>query len=229
MKKAIGILGGMGPMATCDLMKKIIENTDAACDQEHIRIFVDNNTGIPDRTAAILAGGEDPRPEMLKSAKGLQAMGADVIIIPCNTAHFFWQDVQNAVEIPVLHMLRQTVGLLQVQGVAAAAVLATDGTIQTGLYDRELEKVGITPVHPDPEDQKMIMSVVYDYVKAGKDFPYPERIAAMEKRLAQQGAQCMILGCTELPVAFSRWETSLPTVDPTEILARAAVRFATDI
>ncbi len=224
MKKTIGILGGMGPMATCDLMKKIIDNTEAACDQEHMHIVVDCNTNIPDRTAALLGRGEDPRPEMTKSAVRLQTAGANVIIVSCNTAHCFLPEVEKAVEIPILHMPRETAKMLQAQGVRVAAVLATDGTIQTGLYDRELENLGIQPVHPNEEDQKMIMSVIYDYVKAGKDYPYPEKIEAMQDRLAQQGVESMILGCTELPIAFAQWETKIPTIDPTEALARAAIR-----
>ena len=225
MNKTIGIIGGMGPMATCDLMKKIIENTDAACDQEHIRICVDSNTNIPDRTAAILGKGPDPRPEMTKSAVYLQSIGADVLIVPCNTAHFFVPDVQKAVSTPILHMPRETAKALQEQGVKVAAILATDGTLRVGLYDQELQNLGITPVHPEPEDQKMIMSVIYDYVKAGKDYPYPEKLAAMQERLARQGVERLILGCTELPIAFSQISTLIPTIDPTTVLARAAVRY----
>lgn len=225
MNKTIGIIGGMGPMATCDLMKKIIENTDAACDQEHIRICVDSNTNIPDRTAAILGKGPDPRPEMTKSAVYLQSIGADVLIVPCNTAHYFVPDVQKAVSTPILHMPRETAKALQEQGVKVAAILATDGTLRVGLYDQELQNLGITPVHPEPEDQKMIMSVIYDYVKAGKDYPYPEKLAAMQERLARQGVERLILGCTELPIAFSQISTLIPTIDPTTVLARAAVRY----
>jgi len=225
MNKTIGILGGMGPMATCDLMKKIINNTDASCDQEHVRICVDNNTNIPDRTAAIVGNGKDPRPEMIKSAVRLQAMEADIIIVPCNTAHCFLSDVEKYVDIPILHMPRETAKLLHDQGIRAAAVLATDGTIQSGLYDRELKNVGIMPVYPDTEGQKLIMSVIYDYVKAGKAYPHPENILAMENRLVMQGAEIMILGCTELPIAFAQWDTVIPTVDPTDVLARSAIRY----
>lgn len=224
MKKTIGIVGGMGPMATCDLMKKIIDRTEAACDQEHVRICVDSNTNIPDRTAAIVAGGQDPRPEMIKSARYLQAMGADVLIIPCNTAHYFLPDVAKSVDVPFLHMPRETAKVLAAQGVRAAAVLATDGTIQSGIYDQELNALHITPIHPEPDEQKMIMSLIYDYVKAGKDFPHPEKLVALQKSLAQKGAEAMILGCTELPIAFSQLKTILPAVDPTDILARAAIR-----
>ncbi len=225
MNKTIGILGGMGPMATCDLMKKIIDNTEAAYDQEHIRICVDSNTNIPDRTAAIVGGGKDPRPEMIKSAVRLQGMGADVLIVPCNTAHYFLDDVAKFVDIPVLNMPTETAKRLQEEGVHTAAVLATDGTVKSGLYDRALRALGILPVYPDAAEQAMIMSVIYDYVKASKPYPYSEKIQQLQEHLLQQGATKMILGCTELPIAFAQWETKIPTVDPTDILAQAAIRF----
>lgn len=216
----------MGPMATCDLMKKIIENTDAACDQAHIRMFVDNNTNIPDRTAAILRGGADPRPALIESAHKLQSMGADLLIMPCNTAHYFEKDVADAVEIPVLNMQRETAKQLSEQGITCVAVLATDGTVQSGLYDVALKNAGISPVYPVPEEQKMIMSMIYDYVKAGKAFTDLQRVNTMIDRLRKQGAQGLILGCTELPIAFAPWQTAIPTFDPTLILARAAVTAA---
>lgn len=225
MNKTIGILGGMGPVATCDLMKKIIDHTDASHDQEHLRVCVDSNTNIPDRTAAILGKGSDPRPEMIKSAVRLQGMGADVLIISCNTAHYFLSDVEKCVDIPILHMPRETAKELREKGVRTVALLATDGTIQSGLYDQELKAQSIVCVHPNAEEQKMIMSLIYDYVKAGKAYPHVEKIQKMQERLKQQGVECMILGCTELPIAFAQWDTSIPTIDPTDVLARSAIRY----
>lgn len=228
MNKTIGILGGMGPMATCDLMKKIIDNTNASCDQEHLRICVDSNTNIPDRTAAILGKGKDPRPEMIKSAVRLQAMGADVIIVSCNTAHHFLSDVEKCVDVPILHMPHETAKALREQNVQKAAILATDGTLKSGLYDRELRGQGITSIHPNAEEQQMIMSLIYDYVKAGKPYPHLEKIRAMQDRLAKQGAERLILGCTELPIAFALLDVTIPTIDPTDVLARSAIRYTSN-
>lgn len=225
MNKTIGILGGMGPMATCDLMKKIIDHTDAACDQEHLRICIDSNTNIPDRTSAIIGQGKDPRPEMIKSAVRLQGMGADVLIVSCNTAHYFLDDVEKCVDIPVLHMPRETAKELQRQGVRTAALLATDGTVRCGLYDQELKAQGIVCVHPNIEEQEMIMSLIYDYVKAGITYPHVEKIRKMQERLKKQGVECMILGCTELPIAFAQWDTIIPIIDPTDVLAQSAIRY----
>jgi len=224
MNKSIGIVGGMGPLATCDLMNKIIHHTDASCDQEYARICVDCNTNIPDRTGAILHGGADPLPEMVKSAVRLQAMGADVLVMSCNTAHYFYEQICRFIDIPMLHMPLETAKCLAQQGVKKAAVLATDGTVQVGIYEKALQQMGIEPVYPNPEDQKFVMSLIYDYVKAGKPITQQAQIKAMVKRLMDDGAETMILGCTELPIVFAQMDEDLPTVDPTEVLACAAVR-----
>lgn len=226
MGKAIGILGGMGPLATCDLMEKIIRHTEADRDQEYIHIYVDCNTSIPDRTAAILHQGKNPLPEMVKSAVRLQTMGADVLAMPCNTAHYFWEQIQQFVDIPLLDMPRETARYLHDQGISRAAVLATDGTVQCGIYDRALREAGISPVYPNVQEQKLVMSLIYDCVKAGRPCPVPEQAYAMGQRLQKEGAQLLVLACTELPIAFSQLEIPVPTADPTEILACAAVCYA---
>ena len=138
-KKVIGILGGMGPLATADLFQKITLHTVAACDQAHPRVCIDSNTDIADRTAALLHGGEDPVPEMIKSAKRLESIGADFLIMPCNTAHNYYEQVCEAVTIPVLHMIALTRDALKERGVKCAGLLATDGTVQTGIYQRICE------------------------------------------------------------------------------------------
>ena len=165
--KTIGIIGGMGPLATYDLAEKILNNTVASCDQDNIPVLIDCNTRIADRTAAILHGGADPRPEMKKSAKRLEEAGADVLIMACNTAHYFYDSVCEGINIPVLHMPRLTAQLLLKKGVKKAGVLATDGTCQSGVYGKALEEEGIEPVYPSSEKQGIIMSLIYDHVKAG--------------------------------------------------------------
>ena len=140
-RKTIGILGGMGPLATCDLYTKIIMNTPASCDQEHIHVIIDSNTRIPDRTAALLEGGEDPRPEMIRSAVMLEEDGAEAILMPCNTAHGFYDDIQAAVGIPVLHMIRLTGEELKKRGITCAGLMATTGTIRTGIYQRNIPDI----------------------------------------------------------------------------------------
>ena len=225
--KTIGIIGGMGPLATYDLAEKILNNTVASCDQDNIPVLIDCNTRIADRTAAILHGGADPRPEMKKSAKRLEEAGADVLIMACNTAHYFYDSVCEGINIPVLHMPRLTAQLLLKKGVKKAGVLATDGTCQSGVYGKALEEEGIELVYPSSEKQGIIMSLIYDHVKAGKmDFSDLD-IDGVIFEMKEKGAEVLILGCTELPMAFDIiGVTGIPSVDPTDVLARAAVSFA---
>lgn len=225
--KTIGIIGGMGPLATYDLAEKILNNTVASCDQDNIPVLIDCNTRIADRTAAILHGGADPRPEMKKSAKRLEEAGADVLIMACNTAHYFYDSVCEGINIPVLHMPRLTAQLLLKKGVKKAGVLATDGTCQSGVYGKALEEEGIEPVYPSSEKQGIIMSLIYDHVKAGKmDFSDLD-IDGVISEMKEKGAEVLILGCTELPMAFDIIDdTGITSVDPTDVLARAAVSFA---
>lgn len=225
MKKTIGIIGGMGPLATCDLFRKIIEITDAAYDQEHIRVCIDNNTEIPDRTAAIVAGGEDPVEQMSRSAKGLQAMGADVLIMPCNTAHYFHSRVAETVDVPLLNMLEETAKCAKEKGITRVGLLATDGTIRSGVYAKAFAKEGIEICTPSAENQQAVMDVIYKGVKAGNyRLDLTGFYAAMDELFAA-GAETLILGCTELPVAFDMFKIEKIHLDPTLILAAAAVKF----
>ena len=225
--RTIGILGGMGPMATYDLGRKILAHTEASCDQEHIPVLIDCNTRIADRTEAILRGGSDPLPEMIRSAKRLEAMGADLLAMPCNTAHYYYEKIAGAVEIPVLHMPGITAEVLASSGVRCDGVLATDGTRESGVYETALAARGIRTVYPAPEHQKTLMRMIYEHVKAGNlDFSGLDT-EGLSADLAAKGAEILILGCTELPIAFERiGETGLPRIDPTEMLARAAVQAA---
>ena len=230
MLKTIGIIGGMGPAATADLMMKIIEMTAADSDQEHIPMIIDNNTRIPDRTAAILSGGADPVPEMTASAKRLEAAGADFIIIGCNTAHYFVPAFEKEISIPVVSMLKETALALREKSVKSAAVLATDGTVKSGLYAKALAAEGIEDIYPTDEQQRLLMSVIYDYIKKGitdpAKLPHDEMLI-MAEDLKSRGAEALIMACTELPLAFDLTGIIDDTcMDPTRVLAAAAIREA---
>lgn len=225
-KKSIGIIGGMGPLATADLFQKIILHTRAACDQDHLRVYIDSNTNIPDRTAALLRGGADPTPELVSSARSLERQGADVLIIPCNTAHNFYDAVQSAVSVPVLHMIRLTAQALVERGVKTAGLLATDGTVQTGIYQRTFAGTGVELLVPEGEEQRAVMDMIYQGVKAGRrDYDASAARRTMEA-LTDRGAQTLILGCTELPLAAELYGLDFPVTDPTLELALGAIRFA---
>ena len=225
--KTIGIIGGMGPMATYDLGMKILDNTVSTCDQDNVPLLIDCNTRIADRTKAILCGGADPVPELKKSAKRLEEAGADAIVISCNTAHYFYDSICEDIDIPVIHMPRETAKQLAEKGVKKAGILATDGTCKAGIYGKALEEVGIEALYPSEENQKAIMSLIYDHVKAGlMDFSDVD-IEGIVSEMQKKGAEMLILGCTELPIVFdSIGGAAIPAIDPTVVLARAAVSFA---
>lgn len=225
MRKTIGILGGMGPLATCDLFSKITQITDASCDQEHVRICIDSNTEIPDRTNAIIRHGKDPVPEMVKSAVRLQGLGADVLIMPCNTAHYFYDRILPFVDIPFLSMIDETAKVISDRGLRKIGLLATDGTLQTAVYEKAFKKRGISIVVPPPENQVHIMDLIYNGVKAGNKEIDTKPTKKTIEDLFRKGAQTLVLGCTELPVAFDLYGFDYPKTDPTLILASRAVQF----
>lgn len=222
-KKIVGVIGGMGPLATVDLYRKIVEHTLADCDQAHVRTIIDSNTNIPDRTAALLSGGESPVRELQSSARLLEQAGAQVLVMPCHTAHCFYDEVQAAVHVPVLNMIELTVQELKRRGVARAGLLATDGAVQSGIYQRHFAGSGIELLLPDPEGQAALMDMIYSGVKAGRSDYDTQAVRTALDRLIDAGAQTLILGCTELPPAFEMYGLDYPNLDPTLTLALAAI------
>jgi len=226
-KKALGILGGMGPLATADLFKKIVLLTDASRDTDHIRIYIDNDPAIPDRTAAILNDGEDPLPEMTRALRTLERCGADCIILPCNTAHWFLPRLQERTTLPILSMLTVTADTCaKTRPGQRAGILATRGTLSTGLYDKALAAKGIECVLPDEPGRDTLMHAIYDGVKKGAALePLRDGLLALLERMTSQGAGYFILACTEMPIV--REVLALPGdfIDPTVELARAAIAY----
>ena len=227
MKKTIGILGGMGPLATADLFRKIVTMTKAGCDNDHIRIYIDDNASIPDRTAAILSGGKDPTPIMADSLKKLEGCGADCIIMPCNTAHYFLPRLQAMTEVPFLSMLEATAKTCaKTFPGKTAAILATKGTLATGLYEEALKAQGVAYLVPNAGEQDALMRVIYEGVKAdAAPEAYRADMEGVMETLAARGADYFILGCTELPVAADLLGLTQPMIDPTTELAKAAITF----
>ena len=229
--KTIGVLGGMGPWATLDFFEKILRLTPAKTDQEHLRVIIDNNPKIPDRSPAIAGTGEDPTPALVAGARILQQAGADVIVIPCNTAHYFYERVQNAVSIPVLHIMEEVVSTAreEVPTARILGILATAAAVSSGLYARACARKGIEVVNPDPAGQQVVNRAIYA-VKGGQ--MGPEITAGLKKiadGLVGRGAQALVLGCTELPFVLKSQDVRVPLLDSNQILARAAVRFATGV
>lgn len=226
-KKTIGILGGMGPLATADLYRKIIESTKADNDNGHIRVYIDGNSSIPDRTAAILYGGPDPVPEMLSALRNLEKCGADCIIMPCNTAHYFLPRLREQTSLPILDMTeisaRHCAECFPGQRVC---LLATKGTILSHIYEPALERAGVDYLLPDEGAQDELMRLIYDVVKASRPIrPEAEAWRRLLDRLRGEGADCFLLACTELPILSGILAEPGPFIDPTMELAREAIRF----
>lgn len=224
-RKVIGIIGGMGPMATADLFMKIIENTQAASDQEHLHVLIDNNTDIPDRTANILIGSDAPLKPMAEAARRLEAQGADLLIMPCNTAHYFYEPLCRNTTLPVLNMPEITAEYCAEKGLRCAALLATEGTIRSRIYDRFFAERGIRLLTPSQEGIKKLMHLIYDEVKAGKP-AHPEVLWPELEALKNQGAEVFLLACTELPLVFHEDDPHFCFADPTRLLALAAIQAA---
>lgn len=227
MKKTIGILGGMGPMATADLYRKIVMMTKAGSDNEHIRVYIDSNCAIPDRTAAILHGGPDPVPEMTSALRNLEKCGADCIIIPCNTAHHFLPRLRQLTNTPILDMTEITARrCAALYPGRTAALLATTGTLSTGLYNGALSRAGVNALIPNAEEQQHLMYMIYDVVKASRPVSEcAELWSSLLDGLRSRGADYFVLACTELPILAQETGTPGPFVDPTAELARAAIQF----
>ena len=198
-RKTIGILGGMGPLATADLFEKIV----------------------------LLNNGEDPVPEMSSALRNLEKCGADCIIMPCNTAHYFLPRLQEMTEIPFLSILTAAAEACKAQFPGkTVGILGTTGTLSANLYQKALDQAGVPFVTPAAKEQEALMRVIYQGVKAGKgpDDYRADFLTVLEGMLAR-GAEVFLLGCTELPLAAQALHITLPTVDPTAELAKAAIRF----
>ena len=224
--KTIGIMGGMGPMATVDLMKKIILATPASKDQDHIPMLVDNNSQIPDRTKAIMGQGASPAPEMVKTAKRLMMAGADFIIIACNTAHYFLPEILPQISIPVLSIIDVTTNSALEKGFKSVGLLATTGTVSTGLYQKKLEASGIQCITPPADKQYLIDDMIYQGVKANNENYDTHAVEELLAEMQSTGAEAFILGCTEVPVAVSMYKLQGEFIDATDELAKAAIKFA---
>lgn len=231
-EKVIGIMGGMGPEAGADLFLRITQATHAKCDTDHLHIIMDSNPKMPSRQDAILHGGESPVPAMVETANNLVRAGADVIIIGANTAHYFYDDVAAQVPVPFLHIIDEAVKETQrqVPGVKKLGVMATTAAMQAGVYEKSCEKFGIQ-VLPVPADvQERMQAAIFDH---GYGFKYngrTEKCVAEAKAVAawlmDQGAQALVMGCTEIPLILEGETFPVPLIDPNEIIAQAAVKYA---
>ncbi|WP_175774919.1 amino acid racemase [Burkholderia anthina] len=234
----IGVVGGVGPAATVDFLNKIVRNTPASRDQEHVKLLVEQNPQIPDRTENLVGTGADPTISLYATCKKLEDGDADVIAIPCNTAHAFVERIQPYLGIPIVNMLTVTVAYLRdtYPALREVGVLATSGTIESGVYKKALESQGLRQVAPTPALQARVMDAIYGKhgVKAGfTTGQCEEDIGAAIDALIADGVSVIVLGCTELPLLLPGGEyvtsngNRATLIDPTDVLARTCIAHAT--
>jgi aspartate racemase len=227
--KVIGVLGGMGPAATADFFQKIIQATPAKTDQDHLKVMILSNPHVSDRTAAIRGDGPDPLPELVAGAEALTRAGADFLTIPCVTAHYFFDRLEAAARIPILHLVRETATAVGVDypALRCFGLLATTGTLQSKLFEAKFEPRGLAVLGCEPTLQdSLVMEAIYG-VKRGESLDRPRGlIREAANRLIERGAEAIIAGCTEVPLILSQGDIPVPVIDPTRYLAQAAVRRA---
>ncbi len=229
-ERVIGVLGGMGPEATIAFYARVVSQTPAARDQDHLRVVIDSNPKIPDRTAAVLGQGESPVAAMAASIDVLQRAGADFVVIPCVSAHAFIDDLTARIRLPLLSILDAVAEHIQAQaGIRRVGLLATAGTVRAGLFQRRLADAGVDVVLPGEDDQARVMAAIYS-VKASPSSAQREQatlsLREVAARLIARGAQGIVLGCTEIPLVFGAGDAPVPVFDSLMVLARASIRAA---
>lgn len=225
-EKVLGVLGGLGPMATVYFFNMIVSLTDATKDQDHLDIFISNRSTTYDRTAYILGESENnPLDMMIADGKRLESIGAECIAIPCNTAHYFYDEIQNHLNIPVLNIVKETVSFIKDKGYKKAGILATSGTITTNTYQKMCEKYDLSYEIPDKVFQEGLMDIIYKDIKSGKAADM-RKFSNIVRHMTEKGCDCVILGCTELSILKN--DNNLDNhfyIDSLELLARKAIVF----
>lgn len=221
--KHLGVIGGLGPMATAYFLELVVKMTDVKTDQEHLPVTVLNRPAIPDRTAYILGkSGESPLPAIIRYARELENFGATCIAIPCITSHHFYSEFSEATGIPIINIVSETAAYLKAHGIQKAGIMATSGTISTNLFQNALTKQGIAFATPSIDDQQKVMRLIYENVKAG--IPAEMNLfREVSEELRAMGCECIILGCTELSLIKRDFPIGPGYLDALEVLAMCSV------
>lgn len=224
-RKKLGVIGGMGPEATSYFYENVIAHTEAFRDQDHIDMVILSHATIPDRTEAIKSGDSDRLVKLLQEdARTLESLGAANIAITCNTSHYYYDQVQEAVKIPVINMIEESVAYAvnELPDVKRIGIMATDGTIQSRIYHKACKNKGVTPVKPSPERQRDVMSLIYDDIKGGKRGDRAKFDRVMSEFM-RKGCDAVILACTELSVFKGKHEIPTICLDAMDVLVREAI------
>jgi len=223
-----GILGGMGPDASIDFMSKVVKESHASSDQDHLHLMLDHNPKVPSRQAAILDGGEDVGIHLAEMGKNLQKSGANFLVMVCNTAHAFESDIKAAVNIPFISIIDEVVEHLKEQWSdrIKVGVMATTGCLVTQLYQKKLALAGFNPVLWDESHLEEFMAVIYR-IKAGeRNDDITQKMNDLASNLIEKGAQILISGCTEIPLVLTKGNLDVPLLTSTDILVTSVIDYA---
>jgi aspartate racemase len=228
-ERFLGVLGGMGPLASAQFMARLTLLTPSERDQDHIPALLWSDPRVPDRTAARLGGGEDPLPALLRGLRGLEAAGCGAIAIPCNTAHGWFDALQAATGLPILHIVDAAATELARLGVPGGevGVLGTAGTLAMGLYQERLGARGYACLVPEPATMDRLVTPAIALVKANRVADAHAPLAEAARGLMARGARAVVLGCTEIPLGLQAGPAlPFPVAETIDALARAAIRWA---
>lgn len=222
-QKTLGVIGGLGPIATSHFMELVIRMTDAQRDQQHLDMVIYHTPSIPDRSSFILDPTlPSPLEPMIDLGRRLSEQGVGCIAIPCVTAHYFHESLSQAISVPIIHAPQETAIHLQNAGIRTVGIMATDGTVSSGIFQKELEKRGITRVIPSKERQKDVMHLIFECIKANRPADMA-RFRQVAEELRENGAEVIILGCTELSLIKRDHYIGAGFLDALEVLAQQAV------
>ncbi len=226
-EKTVGVLGGMGPDATVDLMARVIAATPAADDVDHIHMIVDNNPKVPSRIKALIEGnGPTPAPALAVMARRLVAAGADFLVMPCNTAHYYYADIASAVDVPVINLIDLVVDrvLTALPDIRSVGLLASTAVQLTGLYHRRFETRGVCVDVPGVAGQEAVMALIKRVKSNAVERQHIEQYNAEAVSLQGRQVQCLVIACTELSVVADQLDIDLPVFDASQLLAEEIVR-----
>lgn len=226
--KKLGIIGGQGSWATAYFFTQIVEKTVASHDQEYIDTIVLNHATLPDRTKAIVENDTELLLSLYRQdTKILEDLGVNTIAIPCNTSHYFYDQIQSYTTVPIIHMPRETIAFIMKKYPATQAigVLATDGTVRAKVYENEITKQGVRTILPSAKSQRAIMKIIYDEIKSGKKGSL-DTFMELAGELRNAGADTIILGCTEL--SYFRVHNDIPhyCIDALDVLVHRSIELS---
>lgn len=222
-RKVLGVLGGLGPMSSVYFYEMLTSHTLVECDQQHVNILLSSRADIPDRTDFITGkSNNNPLPAMIAEVDRLTGAGAQMIAIPCNTAHYFYRGIADSADVPILNIIDETVFFCKYLGTRKVGVLATEGTVLSGAYKCALEREGIEYMTCSEEDQKIISEIIYGDVKQGRE-PDIDKFLCVADTLTAHGCERIILGCTELSLIKKKYRLGTRFIDSLEVLTLRAL------